>query len=162
MGGKFRRIILGSVMLVFVFSVVGTVVVAEGRRTPAWRTAFVEALPGVQIAAIQRAKYPAQFDANRSAFLPIDLGTFAYTTSATYDKPVRYTLALPATPSALYCVIGKRGNGEQRYLVGYFDDGLWHADWVVWMRNPAADSAAVQQELTAMGCPRSAERGRAE
>ncbi len=152
MDGKFRRIILGSVMLVFLFSGVVTVVVAEGRHIPAWRTAFVEALPGVQMAAVQRAKYPAQFDDNRSAFLPIDLGTFAYTTSATYGKPIRYTLALPATPSELYCVIGKRGNGTQLYLVGYFDDGLWHADWVVWMGSETLGDRVVQQALTAIGC----------
>jgi len=118
--------------------------VAEGERTPDWKVAFAHALPGVSIVATTRATMPANFDET----LPIQL----------VDRGKM--LALPGAPLALQCVLARRGSKEELYFVGFYDDTLWRADWVVWKIDlPLADTD-VQRRTKQIGCPLSASEGK--
>ncbi len=123
------------VLLLMVVGFFGTIVVAEGQRTPDWKVAFARAAPGTNILAATRATVPSAFDGTAARL--IERGDM---------------LALPGSPLALYCVLGQRQNEEQFYFVAFYDDTLWHADWTVWQNEQTLTDPMVQHILATIGC----------
>jgi hypothetical protein len=124
------------ILLLMVVGFLGTIVVAEGQRTPDWKVAFARAVPGTSIVVTTRATMPSAFDETMPTRL-IERGEL---------------LALPGSPVELHCVLGQRGNDEQLYFVAFYDDTLWHADWTIWEHDQRVADAAVQQALATIGC----------
>ena len=124
------------ILLLMVFGFFGTVVVVEGQRTPDWQIAFARAVPGVNVVAATRAKVSTAFDVAQKLRL-MDGGKM---------------LALPEPPVMLYCVLGRQGKEEQRYFVAFYDDTLWHADWVIWANDRGLTDVETQQLLYKLGC----------
>lgn len=141
-----RKIVIGVAMALVLLAVFIPLSILESRRTPDWQSELSRYLEisgiaqDVQRVQVAEAQYPGQFSAQKLKAVPV---------SWVWQGITRIPL-----PTAIHCVRikGRDEAGSANLLVGYHNDGLWRAGWLVHEFQKGVNETEQQDILAKLGC----------